>query len=421
MLFRKLRHIRLVQVLGILIAVAGLLGYWVNSSPEQIVLDSDTHALLNPQDEVLQATFVVAGRDYFYPEEAPYVMRDGKKVRLRPAKRTAYGTNTDTVLFVSIVGNQITLISIPRDTYVPAYDHRINTVYGKNKGDGAAALRGAVGTLMGVPVQYHIIVNIDVFKRVVDAVGGVTLNVPYPMFHQDDAAGLLIDLKSGMQHLDGEQASNFVRYRGALGDDYRRIDNVKTLLAAFIDRVQQLNLRALGAVPRLIDTYNDEVETNVPPQLVVQFAQHLNTASLRALTLPTHEREGTTALHYDPVEVERFLASVFGGKVRKVVKTPDIKLLITNRSGSSGLALKVQRYLIALGIPKQNVVTRNATFDPVPTRLLVTAPSVADAPFYADLFSVGWQQVYRLEPVAGANVGMELVLGKDAAKWADKL
>jgi anionic cell wall polymer biosynthesis LytR-Cps2A-Psr (LCP) family protein len=274
---------------------------------------------------------------------------------------------------------------------------------------------------MSVPVQYHVIVNIDIFKRIVDDVGGITLDVPYPMFHRDDAAGLLIDLKSGVQHLDGIQASNFVRYRGALGDDYRRIDNVETLLAAFIDRVQQLNLRALGAVPRLIDTYTDEVETNVPPRLLVQLTQHLNTASLRALTLPTHEREGTTALRYDPVEVERFLASAFGGKARKVVKTPDVKLLITNRSGSSGLALKVQRYLIALGIPKQNVVTRNATFDPVPTRLLVTAPSVADALFYADLFSVDWQQVYQLEPVAGANVGMELVLGKDAAKWADKL
>lgn len=407
------------QILGILIAVAGLLGYWLNASPEQIVLDSATRALLNPEGEALQATFVVAGRDYFYSEEAPYVMKDGQKVRSRPAARTAYGTNTDTVLFVNVVGDQVTLIGIPRDTYLPAYDHRINAIYGLNKKDGAARLRDAVSTLMGVPVQYHVIVNIDIFKRMVDAVDGVTLDVPYPMFHQDYAAGLLINLKPGVQHLDGEQASNFVRYRGALGDDYRRIDNVQTLLAALVDRVQQLNIRALGAVPKLIDTYTDEVETNVPPRLAARLYQHLNSISLRALTLPTHEREGTTDLHYNPAEVERFLASKFGGSAREIVRTPDVKLLITNRSGSLGLARKVRHYLVALGIPERDLLIRQAAIDPVPTRLLVTTSTVDEAPFYADLFSVGWQQVYQLDAPAYANVDMELVLGENAATWAD--
>ena len=130
------------------------------------------------------------------------------------------------------------------------------------------------------------VVNIDIFKELVDALGGVEVDVPTPMYHRDQAAGLLIDLKPGLQHLNGEQASGFVRFRDTLRGDIDRIDNVKTLASALLGRLQELHVRAVGRIPALVDTYVEQVETNLSPALVSQLVPRLGQLKLRAATLP---------------------------------------------------------------------------------------------------------------------------------------
>jgi len=410
---------RLLQVVGALIALAGLSGYWLSRDVPRSLLGEAERALINPRGE-LQVSFVVAGRDKLYLEAAGPPIYDargriiGREAR---ARATAYGVETDTILYVTLVGNDLTIVAIPRDIYLPEYGRRINAVYIRG---GADTLRQAVSGLLGLPVDYYAIINIDIFQRLIDAVGGVQVNVPYRMRHTDHAAGLIIDLQPGPQWLDGERASHFVRYRGAVGDDFRRVDNVKTLASAFLARVRELNVAVIGALPQLIDTYFDEVETNASPMLAAQLLPHLGSLRLQAFTLPARVQEGSAALSTDPREIEAFLAQVFGGQARVLTQAPDTTLLITNRSGVPGLAETLSTRLVQLGIPEARLLTRDASLDPTPSRVLAEAGQLPAAAYYAGLLHLGWQQVHRLEAPRG-HEGLELVLGQDVAAWLGEL
>jgi hypothetical protein len=65
-------------------------------------------------------------------------------------------------------------------------------------------------------------------------------------------------------------------------------------------------------------------------------------------------------------------------------------------------------------VPAEQLVLTEASFDPAPSRLVVTAPYWSDADYYASLLHVGKQQIDRLPAVAGRDVGIQLVLGDDA-------
>ncbi|MDQ3398666.1 MAG: hypothetical protein M3511_13030, partial [Deinococcota bacterium] len=128
----KLRSVRLVQVLGLLVAAAGLAGYWFSRDPAVTApLGQAEAALVNPEGEAFQASFVVAGRDILYTQAAGDVLYDaqGRVIgRSSPARATAYGTNTDSIFYVNVVGDKVYMIAIPRDVYLPEHQIKINAV-----------------------------------------------------------------------------------------------------------------------------------------------------------------------------------------------------------------------------------------------------------------------------------------------------
>src|SRR5690606_23524271 len=126
------------------------------------------------------------------------------------------------------------------------------------------------------------IVSLDIFQNLVDALGGVTVDVPYRMFHRDNAGGLLIDFQPGPQHMDGVDASLFIRYRNTLRGDIDRIDNVKRLAYAMLQRLKEMNVRAVTLAPSLVDTFLSDVETNASPALVRQLAARIPNLRLSA-------------------------------------------------------------------------------------------------------------------------------------------
>ena len=416
---------RLLSVFGLLVAMFGLLSFWLTRAEQRTVLTQAEQALVNPKGE-FQMSFVLAGRDYDYSEAAgPLVTRAGEQVRSYVTE-AQLGNRTDTIMYVNIVGNHVFMVSIPRDTMlnVPRAmgikGNRIglNEVYDYPKLYGtdnrADALRKAVSTLLDLSIDYYAVVNIDIFEKLVDAVGGVTLEVPAQMYYVDQAGGLTIDLQPGLQHLDGEQAAGFVRYRKLLRGDIDRIDNIKTLAYALLGRLQALNVRALGTVPKLLETFFAEVDTNISVGALSQLGLRLSDLQLEAVTLPTQDVEGSKRfVRTVPSEVEVFLAGLFGGQARKVTETPRTTLMLSNRSGVPGLAERVKAELVRLGLPAARIHVRRDARDPV-SRVITTHAGVAAAPFYADLFSVGWQQVDRLT----LDEDIEIVLGQDARNFA---
>ncbi|ADI13170.1 cell envelope-related transcriptional attenuator [Truepera radiovictrix DSM 17093] len=404
------------QLLGLLIAVLGLCGYWLTRDVQRTVLSPEEARLLNPEGAAFQASFVVAGRDYDYDPAGPLVWQDGEWVRSFTTE-PRLGYRTDTILYVNFVGNRIYMVSVPRDIFLPRFQIPINEVYAYPETYGSASradnLRRAVSELLGVPIDYYAVINIDIFERLVDAIGGVELEVPRAMVYRDQAAGLEIDLQPGFQRLSGAEAAGFVRYRELLRGDIDRIDNVKTLAYAVLGRLQELNVRAALKLPELIDTYFDEVDTNASPALFSQLLPRLGEMTLEAATLPTSDMEGSGRfLETDPEAVEAFLATLFGGTARTVTRTPEGRVLLTDRSGVPGAGDRVRELLLAAGVAPEQLRVRRGAPDAI-TRVIVTRESLAAAPFYADLLGVGWQQIDRF----AVDADIEVILGQDAARF----
>ena len=126
---------------------------------------------------------------------------------------------TDTIMVASYNPNtqKATLLSIPRDTYTgntpsraTAYE-KINSVYSRH--EDPQDVLDEVNEITGLNLEYYVIVKTEGFIKLVDAIGGVTFNVPIDMDYDDTSQDLHIHLKAGEQFLDGDKAEQLVRFR----------------------------------------------------------------------------------------------------------------------------------------------------------------------------------------------------------------
>ena len=179
-------------------------------------------------------------------------------------------------------------------------------------------------------------------------------------------------------------------------------------------RVRELNVRAVAVLPELLDVVFDDVETNASPTLVRELLPRLARFELRSATLPSYEREGSSAAFFDRRVAEAFLAATFGGEAPAWVEAPEATVQVVDRSGREGTGAAYVARLVAMGVPEERLFLTEGSFDPAPSRLVVTAPHWSDADDYASLLGVGKQQIDRLPAVAGRAVGIRLVLGDDA-------
>lgn len=134
--------------------------------------------------------------------------------------------------------NRITGISIPRDTLVAADGHAEQKINGYHL-YGNDSSRIAVETLLpGVHIDRVMALNFDSFKQMVDAIGGIEVYVPKNMNYDDNRGHLHIHLKAGRQHLDGDQAEGFVRFRHS-DDDFHRTARQRDFVIAFKDALRK--------------------------------------------------------------------------------------------------------------------------------------------------------------------------------------
>ena len=135
--------------------------------------------------------------------------------------------------------NCVTIAQIPRDTYANYTDNsykKLNGAYNSLGGakETASFLEGA----LGIKIDHYICVGLDTVRAMVDAVGGVDINIPFDMKYCDPEQDLYIDIKKGANHLDGALAEQFLRFRSAyLQGDIGRIDAQKIFVAAFLEKI----------------------------------------------------------------------------------------------------------------------------------------------------------------------------------------
>lgn len=179
---------------------------------------------------------------------------------------------SDTLMIASIdpATNQATLLSVPRDTRVKIKGHgfdKINAAYayGKEK-----LSEDTVERLLGVDIDHYIIINTKSFKKIIDAIGGIDIDVPKRMHyedHWDDDGGLIIDFQPGMQHMDGAKAVTYVRYRDEEGD-LGRIRRQQDFVRACMEKV--LSPSIIPKLPTVIKEVMESIETDMTLRQILE-------------------------------------------------------------------------------------------------------------------------------------------------------
>lgn len=167
-------------------------------------------------------------------------------------------------LFVVMFDTQTknaSLLSIPRDTRVRIPKHgwdKINHAYAYG---GRELTQKTVEELLGLHINNYVMIDFKGFKGLVDAIGGVDINVEKDMYYRDSWDGFTIDIKKGMQHMDGETAIQYVRYRDEEGD-IGRIRRQQHFMMAVYDRISSADM--LLHIPGLAQQLNAMIKTDLP-------------------------------------------------------------------------------------------------------------------------------------------------------------
>lgn len=319
------------------------------------------------------------------------------------------GLRTDTIFYVRLRGAEATVVAIPRDlryigeTSRGYFAGRINAVYEQG---GAEGLRRAVSELLGVPVEHHVILTFEAVMKLVNAVDGVDVVLPYPMKYTDRAAGLYIDFPAGPVHLDGKDAVKYMRFRRWEGTDLGRLDRIREVMALALRKAQ--NPRYWPRLPGVVHTLWDSLETSLPSTEALRLLPSLQSLTLKSATLPTLE-EGNYLIP-DQTAMPSFVAGLLGQTTDTEVmarlvqaEALGLKTLLLDQSGA-GLGERFRQGFIELGIPPPEVqVGEVGGSSVVLVRSGVSvvgreSPAFVLAKDYADLLHLPLQTRIRLEP-----------------------
>ncbi|WP_309648541.1 LCP family protein [Nocardioides sp.] len=251
------------------------------------------------------------------------------------------GVRTDTVILVSMntTTGKTVMFSLPRnmmyaefpegsplhDLYPEGYGsggtedpgfYMLNAIYGqvperhpgvlgKSDNEGADAIKQAVEGSLGIPVDYYLLVNLAGFREIVDAMGGVTVNINEPVAIEGNTdAGIppVGYLEPGpSQHLDGYHALWFARGRYG-SDDYARMDRQRCMVDALVEAANPTNL--LRRYLDLAEAGKDIVTTDIPLDLApafVELALEVKGAKVRSVVFKASEQFFSGDPDYDYV------------------------------------------------------------------------------------------------------------------------
>jgi polyisoprenyl-teichoic acid--peptidoglycan teichoic acid transferase len=179
------------------------------------------------------------------------------------------GSRTDTIMLVQVVPKtgDVKLLSVPRDLYVevePGEKDRINAAY--NYG-GIEQTVDALENYSGVSIDHYAIVDFDGFRKIIDAMDGVRVDVGHDVFPEKWHMG------EGVQRLGGRKALFYARYRGTPAGDLDRMERQRQLVAALRSKALRWNI--VKKLPATMKVMNENVQTDLDLNSAVALGQVL--------------------------------------------------------------------------------------------------------------------------------------------------
>ncbi|MGA4718529.1 LCP family protein [Fictibacillus nanhaiensis] len=211
------------------------------------------------------------------------------------------GVRTDALILATFnrEDKTVKMVSIPRDSKVeiPGRDHKDRITHAHSFG-GMDLTVETVEELFDVPVDYYVKLNFDAFLEVIDALGGVEINVEKEIKEQNskDQAGA-IHLKPGLQELSPEEALAYARTRKLDSDIYRG-DRQKQLVEAIIKKAAEME--SIPKYGTLIDTVGDNMSTNFSFGNILalfKYAKSIN--EIENLKIEGYDEMSTGAYYYE--------------------------------------------------------------------------------------------------------------------------
>ncbi|WP_338064290.1 MULTISPECIES: LCP family protein [Deinococcus] len=230
-------------------------------------------------------------------------------------------------------------------------------------------------------------------RTLTDAAGGVTLDVPKRMKYDDNAGQLHIDLQPGRQHLNGQQAEGFLRFRKDNLGDIGRVQRQQLYLTALMSRVK--NPLNGWRLPAMLGALDQNTKTNLTrAQVGALLGAALSGLKVNVQTLPGTFGEGGTWVADRPA-----LHALVEARFRDPGDPRTLTVAVVNVGAPDGSARRLQTKLEALGY--QKVVISSGPRADGPTT--ITGKAAA-----AVLRDVGYGRVTPEEGLPGADVTVRL-------------
>lgn len=290
-----------------------------------------------------------------------------------------YRTDIMFVVHFDSETNSADLVSIPRDTIVKLSDTEAQKMRQYNRGTpktmkinemtAYAGIKNIKETTvkqiersLGIKIDNYVTVEIEAFRKIVDQMGGVTVDVPRRMKYDDNSQNLHIDLEPGVQLLDGANAEGLVRFRkdkrggGYAEGDVGRIETQHIFLKAFAQKL--LSKENIPNLPKMIPTMFQHVKTDINVLDLPKYygyASDFDTNAIGFHTIPGGGRyqNGVSYFFPDMNEMDSFIQDIFykapepqDGQVGvQAVIDKTVKIEVLNGGAPAGTAGKLKNII----------------------------------------------------------------------------
>jgi LCP family protein required for cell wall assembly len=277
-----------------------------------------------------------------------YTVRNGKRVM-------GLNGNTDTMTLMRLDPGheQIRMLSIPRDTRVPIPGHGIFKINAANPYGGPQLAAQTVSNFLNVPVDRYLIFNTRAVIQVVDAMGGINIFVPERLHYNDWSGGLHINLNKGWNHLDGQTAHDFLRFRHDELGDIGRIQRQQGFLQALMK--QYMTPLNLLKTPQLLNVAKTNLDTNLSNDelfKVINWAKDLKRSDVEFSMVPGYAGDIGPVSYWiaNPDGTRQVVQTFLTGQTADVAKAPGLyKVTIRDGVGDSRAAHALRHTLEAAG------------------------------------------------------------------------
>ncbi|HEY0382501.1 MAG TPA: LCP family protein [Candidatus Elarobacter sp.] len=389
--------------------------------------------------DVIGAIFVPSPSSVFGKDRI-YVMVLGTDYN-RDEKGMPYskGARSDTIMAAGIdfPSKSVKLVSILRDSeaMVNGHDSKINEAYSQGGIKLADTVIGDFLTLphtdTGSSFDRYVVINARGLKDFVDAIGGIEVPVTEKMDYDDSWGNLHIHFKPGLQHMNGQKAMEYSRYRHDACSDTCRVKRQQQIIQITVAKLKSQKFNDLLHIGALLGALNKNVRTNLSFDEEKALAWRFRDANLADIKAFTFEYTTTKMTMFggevvipDPAQKAKVLSAFLGpyGNVTpppvsalRSINPATVHIVVQNGSGVPGLAGAVSAKLEKLHYVVDSVQNADTFgYDVTQIRPVTTLPFLGER-VRADLGVTGAVIAPATDTTPGPHTLVTVIVGKDYA------